>query len=255
MSRVAFNDMVKFVEEVVEKAGLFAGLDLEPLETYQGMDTKVARNIKTPMAAADYRAFRVKGSDKIDKIAYGELHYMKRAKYCSLNLTCGDDYDLPVYACEYDETAKRVSITIDLMPLVDLGAHPQYREKYLDPLGGLWRKACAMEGLTENGRCVVQRRYGPWPWARASMSPYPIDGRLSNTEDRMNILEAVTGYARHWLELLEQAQPMPEGDYREEVLKRKRVMQKYYRDLDPGGEVLKKVVGDAREKVIVSLIF
>ncbi|MCP4714449.1 MAG: hypothetical protein GY868_04970 [Deltaproteobacteria bacterium] len=254
MSRVDFKDMVKFVEEV-EKSGLLSGLDLEPIESYQGMDTGVARNIKTPMAMADYQAFRIKGSDKVDKIAYGELHYMKRAKYCSMNFTCGDDYDLPVYACEYDETAKRLSITVDLMPLVDVGAHPEYRKKYLDPLGGHWRKARVLEGLSVDGRCLVQRRYGPWPWARASMSPYPIDGRLSNTDDRMNVLEAVFGYARTWLELLEQAQPMPEGDYKEEVLKRKRVMQTYYRELDPGGEVLKKVVGNEREKVIVSLIF
>jgi hypothetical protein len=255
MGRVDFKDMVRFVEEVVEKPRLFGNLALEPLTQYLGRDTSEARNIKTPMAEADYQAYRLKGSDKVDKIAYGELHYMKRAKYCSMNMTAGEDYDLPVYACEFDETAKRVSITVDLMPLVDAAVYPEYRRKYLEPLGDIWRSCRKLSGLTEEGRCLVQRRYGPWPWARSSLSPYPIDGRINETEDRVRIIEAVIAYARVWLGLLETATPMPEGDYRQEVLTRRRAMQKYYRDLDPGGEVLKKVVGEEREKLIVSLIF
>jgi hypothetical protein len=255
MGRVDFSDMIRFVDEVIEKPQLLAGLNLEPLTQYLGRDTAEARHIKTPMAEADYQAFRLKDSDKVDKIAYGELHYMKRAKYCSMNMTCGEAYDLPVFACEFDETAKRLSITIDLMPLVDVAVYPEYRRRYLDPLGEIWRSCKTMPGLTEDGRCLVQRRYGPWPWARASLSPYPIDGRINETEDRYRILEAVIGYARLWLRLLEEAAPMPEGDYKQEVLTRRRAMQKYYRELDPGGEVLKKVVGEEREKLIVSLIF
>jgi len=255
MARVDFKDMIHFVEEVVEKRKLFSGLELEPLDSYLGMDTREALDIKKPMATASYKAFRLKGSDKIDKIGYGELHYMKRAKYCSLNMTAGDDYDLPVFACEFDESSKRLSITVDLMPVVDIGAHPQYREKYLDPLSDLWRRYRTLPGLTEEGRCLVQRRYGPWPWARESLSPYPIDGRVSQTEDRPKVLDAVEAYARVWLGLLEKAEPVQDPEYKQEMLVRKRAMQKYYRDLDPGGEVLKKVVGDELERVIVSLIF
>ncbi len=256
MSRVKFEDMINFIEEVVERPNLFGGLDLEPLETYQGMDTSLGRNIKKPMATGDYRAFRLKGSDKVDKIAYGELHYMKRAKYCSMNMTAGDDYDLPIYACEFDESAKRLSITVDLMPVVDTAVYPEYRKKYLDPLADIWRKSRTIPGLTdEDGRCLVQRRYGPWPWARASMSHFPIDGRVPDSSLRTKIFEPVIEFAKVWLGLLENAEPMPEGDYKNEVLTRKRALQKYFRELDPGGEVLKKVVGHEAERLIVSLIF
>ncbi len=255
MARVEFKDMIEFEKELVERHRIFAGLELEPLESYLGMDTRQALEIKKPMATGGYKAFRLKGSGKIDKIGYGELHYMRRAKYCSLNMTVSDDYDLPIFACEFDESSKRLSITVDFMPVVDVGVYPEYREKYLDVLSDVWRKYRTLPGLTEEGRCLVQRRYGPWPWARESLSPYPIDGRIPNPEDRYTVIEVVVAYARTWLKLLEEAQPIPEGDYKQEMITRKRAMQKYYRDLDPGGEVLKKVVGDEMEKVIVSLIF
>jgi hypothetical protein len=32
-------------------------------------------------------------------------------------------------------------------------------------------------------------------------------------------------------------------------------LQKYYRDLDPGGEVIKKLFGEEKMKLFVSLIF
>jgi len=112
-----------------------------------------------------------------------------------------------------------------------------------------------LPGLTEDGRCLVERRYGPWPWARASMSHYPIDGRVYETEDRQQIVEAVIAYAKVWLGLLEKAEPIKDPEYQKEVETRRKAVQKYYRDLDPGGEVLKKIFGDEGEKLIVSLIF
>ncbi len=256
MGRVDFKDMINFAEEVVEKPKLFEGLELEPMDEYLGKDIRPTREIKKPMASAFYRAFRIKGSDKVDKIAFGELHYMNRAKYCSMNMTVSDDYDLPIFACEFDESAKRVSITIDFMPLVDMALYPEYRKKYLDPLSELWRKNRTIPGLTdEEGRCLVQRRYGPWPWARASMSHYPIDGRISNTEDRFKVVETVVSYAKTWIEIMKKAQPVTDDTYKKEMLRRKKAMQHYYRTLDPGGEVLKKIAGEEMEKLIVSLIF
>ncbi len=255
MARVDFKDMVKFTEEVVKKPRLFSDYELVRLDEYLGMDTAPAWNIKKPMAEGGYECYRVKDSDKIDKICYGELHYMKRAKYCAFNMTATDDYDLPIFACEFDETSKRLSLTVDFMPVVDIAVYPEYRKKYLDPLADLWRTYRSIPGLTEEGRCLVQRRYGPWPWARATMSPYPIDGRVTETEVRNKAVEPIVAYARAWLALLDRAQPVPEGDYKQEMLRRKRTMQKYYRDLDPGGEVLKKLFGEEGHKLFVSLVF
>ena len=255
MARVAFNDMIRFTEELVDRRKMFEGLELDPLETYVGMDTRPAWQFKTPLASGFYKPFVLKGSDKIEKITYGELHYMGRVKYCALNFTASDNYDLPILACEFDESAARLSITLDFMPLVDIAVHPEYREKYLDPLGALWRKYRTIPGLTKEGRCLVQRRYAPWPWARATLSPYPIDGRVEEPQDRQAVLEAIVEYASLWLDMMKTAEPITDPAYRQEMITRKAALQKYYRDLDPGGEVLKKIFGEEKKNLFVSLIF
>jgi hypothetical protein len=255
MGRVEYKDMTQFADEIINRYKLFEELDLEPLETYLGMDTKPAWEYKAPMAHGFYRPYRIKGSDKIEKITIGELHYMNRAKYCAMNMTASDDYDLPIFGCEFDQTAPRLAITVDLMPLVDIGAHPEYREKYLDPLAALWRTYRTLPGLTHEGRCLVQRRYAPWAWARESLSPYSLDGRIEEPETRQASIEAVVAYARVWLELMKKAEPIKNPAYKQEMVTRKRALQKYYRDLDPGGEVIKKIFGHEKEKLFVSLIF
>jgi hypothetical protein len=255
MARLTFNDLIPFEDEIINRHRILDELDLEPLDTYQGMDTAPARSFKKPMASGGYSSFRLKGSDKVDKIVYGELHYLNRAKYCAMNMTASDDYDLPIFACEFDETSKRLSVTVDLMPLVDVVVHPEYREKYLDPLADIWRRYRTVPGLTDEGRCLVQRRYGPWPWARETLSPYPIDGRIADPDHRYKSIEAIVAYARVWIDLLKKAQPVTDEGYRREMLIRKRAMQKYYRDLDPGGEVIKKIFGEEQHRLFVSLIF
>ena len=62
-------------------------------------------------------------------------------------------------------------------------------------------------------------------------------------------------YARVWLDLLEKAEPISDPEYKQEMLKRKKTMQKYYRDLDPGGEVMKKIFGEGKHHLFVSLVF
>jgi hypothetical protein len=219
------------------------------------MDTKVAWNFETKMATGFYRPYLIKGSDKIEKITIGELHYMKRAKYCALNMTSSDDYDLPIFVCEWDEMAPRIGVTIDFMPVVDIAVHPEYREQYLNPLAGLWRKYRTIPGFTSGGRCLVQRRYGPWPWARETLSPYSLDGKVEEKEDRYTVLEATVEYAKVWLDLLNKAVPVKDLAYKEEMIRRKQTMQKYYRDRDPGGEVLKHIFGEEKTRLFVSLIF
>jgi len=255
MARVDYKDMIKFTEEIIIKPRLFEGLDLIPLETYEGMDTRGAWEFKTPMATGFYKPFVMKGSTKIEKITYGELHYMRRAIYSAMNMTAGDDYDLPIFSCEFDESAPRIGVTIDLMPVVDIAVHPEYVEKYLSPLAPLWRKYRSLPGLTREGRCLVQRRYGPWPWARETLSPFSLDGRIEEPEDRVKILSAIIDYARVWLEHLKKAEPITDPAYKEEMLARKKTMQKFYRDRDPGGEVIKKIFGEEKHLLFVSLIF
>jgi hypothetical protein len=255
MVRIAFNDMIDFAKVITEDYKLFEGIELVPLETYEGMDTKPAWEFKTPMASGFYKPYLIKDDNKIEKITVGELHYMKRAKYCALNMTASDDYDLPIYACEFDETSGRLGVTIDFMPTVDIAVHPEYLEKYYTPLTDLWRTFRTIPGFSREGRCLVQRRYGPWPWARETLSPFSLDGRVEEKEDREKVVEAIVAYARVWFDLWRNAEPIKDPEYKQEMLKRKKTMHQYYRDLDPGGEVLKKIFGEGKHRLFVSLVF
>lgn len=255
MARVDYKDMIKFTEEVIVKGKIFEGLDLIPLETYAGMDTHSAWEFNTPMANGFYKPFYIRGSDKIEKITYGELHYMRRAIYSTINFTASDDYDLPIFSVEFDESAPRCGATVDFMPVVDLALHPEYQEKYLSPLAGLWRKYRTIPGLTKEDRCLVQRRYAPWPWAREAMSPFSLDGRIEEPEDRAKVIGAIIDYARVWIDLLKKAEPVKDPVYKQEMLTRKKAIQTFYRDRDPGGEVIKKIFGEEQHHLFISIIF
>jgi len=255
MAKVAWNDMVQFEKVIVEDYKLFEGLDLVPLETYEGMDTRPAWEFKAPMASGFYKPYLIKGSDRIEKITIGELHYMGRAKYCALNMTASDDYDLPIYACEFDETAPRVGITTDFMPTVDIAQHQEYREKYYSALAGLWRQYRTIEGLTKDGRCLLQRRYGHAPWARETLSCYLLDGKVEEEEARYQVIEAAVAYIRVWLDHWRKAEPVEDPVYKQEIAKRRKTIKEYYLAHSPGGEMLKKLFGKEKSHLIESLLF
>ena len=169
MARVDYKDMIKFTEEIITKRKLFEGIDLAPLEAYEGMDTHDAWDFKTPMATGFYKPYIIKGSTKVEKITFGELHYMRRAIYSAINMTASDDYDLPIFSCEFDESAPRIGVTVDLMPLVDIAVHPEYRKS-------TWRR------LLPSGENIA-----PFPdlpekaaaWCSGGMGPGPGRGKAS----------------------------------------------------------------------------
>ena len=80
MARVDYKDMIDFAKVILEDYKLFEGIDLVPLETYEGMDTKPAWEFKTPMASGFYKPYLIKGNSRIEKITVGDLHDMRRAK-------------------------------------------------------------------------------------------------------------------------------------------------------------------------------
>lgn len=255
MARVDYKDMIRFKEELFDRHKLLHGLELVPLEVYQGIDTTVLWDFKTPMTEGFYKPFLVRGDDAIEKITIGELHYMKRAIYCSFAITVTDDYDLPLFTCEFDQTAPRISITTDFMPAVDLSLHQEYLEKYYAPLAHLWRKYRAIEGLTSEGRCLLQRRYGHAPWARETLSCFCLDGKVEEEGARRQVIEAVVAYARVWLDHWRTAEPIKDPLYKHEVIRRRKTVKQYYLSRSRGGEMLKKLFGQEKSHLIESLIF
>jgi hypothetical protein len=255
MARVDYKNMIRFRDELVEKHKIFEDMELVPLETYEGMDTRVLWEFKTPMIEGFYKPFQVRGDDKIEKLLIGELHYMKRAIYCSLAITVNDAYDLPLLTCEYDQTAPRITVTVDFMPAVDMSVHQEYREKYYSALAGLWRQYRTIEGLTKDGRCLLQRRYGHAPWARETLSCYLLDGKVEEEEARYQVIEAAVAYIRVWLDHWRKAEPVEDPVYKQEIAKRRKTIKEYYLAHSPGGEMLKKLFGKEKSHLIESLLF
>jgi hypothetical protein len=255
MARVDYKNMIRFRDELVEKHKIFEDMELVPLETYEGMDTRVLWEFKTPMIEGFYKPFQVRGDDKIEKLLIGELHYMKRAIYCSLAITVNDAYDLPLLTCEYDQTAPRITVTVDFMPAVDMSVHQEYREKYYSALAGLWRQYRTIEGLTKDGRCLLQRRYGHAPWARETLSCYLLDGKVEEEEARYQVIEAAVAYIRVWLNHWRKAEPVEDPVYKQEIAKRRKTIKEYYLAHSPGGEMLKKLFGKEKSHLIESLLF
>jgi hypothetical protein len=255
MARVDYKNMIRFRDELVEKHKIFDNMELVPLETYEGMDTRVVWEFKTPMIEGFYKPFQVRGDDKIEKLLIGELHYMKRAIYCSLAITVNDAYDLPLLTCEYDQTAPRITVTVDFMPAVDMSVHQEYREKYYSALAGLWRQYRTIEGLTKDGRCLLQRRYGHAPWARETLSCYLLDGKVEEEEARYQVIEAAVAYIRVWLDHWRKAEPVEDPVYKQEIAKRRKTIKEYYLAHSPGGEMLKKLFGKEKSHLIESLLF
>jgi len=255
MARVDYKNMIRFRDELVEKHKIFEDMELVPLETYEGMDTRVIWEFKTPMIEGFYKPFLVRGDDKIEKLLIGELHYMKRAIYCSLAITVNDEYDLPLLTCEYDQTAPRVTVTVDFMPAVDMSVHQEYREKYYTALAGIWRQYRTIEGLTKDGRCLLQRRYGHAPWARETLSCYLLDGKVEAEEARYQVIEAAVAYIRVWLDHWRKAKPVNDLAYKQEIVKRRKTIKEYYLAHSPGGEMLKKLFGQEKSHLIESLLF
>jgi hypothetical protein len=255
MARVDYKNMIRFRDELVEKHKIFDNMELVPLETYEGMDTRVLWEFKTPMIEGFYKPFQVRGGDKIEKLLIGELHYMKRAIYCSLAITVNDAYDLPLLTCEYDQTAPRITVTVDFMPAVDMSVHQEYREKYYSALAGLWRQYRTIEGLTKDGRCLLQRRYGHAPWARETLSCYLLDGKVEEEEARYQVIEAAVAYIRVWLDHWRKAEPVEDPVYKQEIAKRRKTIKEYYLAHSPGGEMLKKLFGKEKSHLIESLLF
>jgi len=255
MARVDYKNMIRFRDELIEKHKIFEDMELVPLETYEGMDTRVLWEFKTPMIEGFYKPFQVRGDDKIEKLLIGELHYMKRAIYCSLAITVNDAYDLPLLTCEYDQTAPRITVTVDFMPAVDMSVHQEYREKYYSALAGLWRQYRTIEGLTKDGRCLLQRRYGHAPWARETLSCYLLDGKVEEEEARYQVIEAAVAYIRVWLDHWRKAEPVEDPVYKQEIAKRRKTIKEYYLAHSPGGEMLKKLFGKEKSHLIESLLF
>jgi hypothetical protein len=255
MARVDYKNMIGLAEELFERHKLFEGMELVPLETYKGMDTRGLWEFKTPMTTGFYKPYTVEGDDKIEKLMIGELHYMKRAIYGSLAITATGEYDLPLFTCEFDQTAPRATIAVDFMPAVEMSIHQEYRERYYTPLAPLWRKYRTIEGLTKDGRCLLQRRYGHAPWARETLSCYCLDGKVEEEAARYQVLEAVVAYARVWLDHWREAKPVDDPGYKQEIMKRRKTIKQYYLANSPGGEMLKKLFDAEKSHLIESLLF
>jgi hypothetical protein len=148
-----------------------------------------------------------------------------------------DDYDFPVLATTWDESAKHVHMIADFMPLKDLTMNEWYLEKYLDPFEPQYKQYTdLLDAPPEH-----------LSWFRAISSPYVIAGRPKADPDRAvmkRALDCICMYAKYWLEeIVAKAEPITDPKHKEQVKARKEKIKDIYRRKDPGGPVMVAIFG------------
>jgi len=69
------------------------------------------------------------------------------------------------------------------------------------------------------------------------------------------VIEAVVAYARVWLDLWREAEPIKDPVYKQRVVARRKTVKEYYLARSRGGEMLKKLFGPEKSHLIECLIF
>jgi hypothetical protein len=206
----------------------FKGLNLKLLTEIEGQDMTPLLEIDRPMTFGTIRPY---GSDKIEKLT---TMWVLISKSIAGGFWMGwpnDDYDFPALVLAWEESKKRLHVIIDVMPLVDCVEYPEYREKYLDGIDPVYMKYRDLIGLPST-----------YNWFRAQSGPYHIfDGPGSQREKS---LQCEVEYGKYWSQVVQKAEPMEDGPYKQYVNKRKKMIMDQLRKNDPLGAVLIRTMGN-----------
>ena len=217
--------------------------DFEPLEEIGGINiAQHKKEVEEKLKEQGMASMRRGGSqyvsgDKIEKLHFGWT-IIRDAMLIS---TCmgwpTDEYDFPVLATTWDESAKHVHMIADFMPLTDLVMNEWYLEKYLDPFESIYKQ------YTD----LLDAPPEQLSWFRALSSPYVIAGRPKADPDRARMkraLDCIVTYIKYWLEeIVAKAEPITDPQYKEQVKARKEKIKDIYRRKDPGGAVATAILG------------
>jgi hypothetical protein len=207
----------------------FRELQLKRLTSVEGEDlTPVQEMIRRPMCEGTFRHFH---NQKIEKLA---LMWVLISKSIAGGSWVGwptDDYDFPALIIAWEESKKRLHIIIDLMPIADCVEYEWYREKYLDGIEPVYNEYKDLIGPNSTYR-----------WFRAMQGPYHIFDGPGEKRDRS--LQCEIEYIKQWVRVVQDAEPVQDAQYKQYVIRRKKILQTQLRQRDPLGSVLMRTLGD-----------
>ncbi|XP_016435365.1 phytochromobilin:ferredoxin oxidoreductase, chloroplastic [Nicotiana tabacum] len=153
------------------------------------------------------------------------------------------EFDLPIFCANFFTAAKMNIIVLDLNPLHDVMDQEDYKEKYykgLIPLGLKysellpWGGKLTSESLKFFSPIVI--------WTRFSSSPY----------NHSVLFSAFKDYYKAWLELMDRSEEETDAS---QVDRNREAQHRYLTwraEKDPGHGVLKRLVGEALAKDVIS---
>lgn len=216
--------------------------DFEPLEEISGINIaqhkkEVEEKLKEQGMPPRKGGRQYFTGEKIEKMNVG----WSSIRDAMLIATClgwpKDEYDFPVFATTWDESAKHVHMIADFIPLTDLVMNEWYLEKYLDPFEPIYKQYLDL----------LDAPPGNLSWFRALSSPYVITGRPKADPERTTMkraLECMITFLKYWLdEIVAKAEPVTDPQYREQVKARKEKIKEIYRRKDPGGPYVTALLG------------
>lgn len=211
------------------------------MDEYKGMDISFLRDfrVEDPPSRIALKCFKV---DKLDKIFLSYQDYMGQMVAIGCTIWPEDEYALPGFAADWNETPTHIYTNLDFKPLADCGCDLGYLKKYLDPLEPLWKKYKDTPGFEQH----------QWSWVRAMSSPYNIRRRarqeLDNREKRS---EMQIEYLKVYIELWKESTPQ-NLDYMKVLNKKKKVMRESYKDRDPlRGAMIKSFGTEIAERILM----
>jgi len=232
---------------LLEKAWeIIKGWNLKPLKSFEGVDLEEIRRIEKPLMSAGTEHYC---TDKLEKIHLGWWYYMpKNPRITQTFVICpSDEYDLPLFISDLDERAHGSSLIVDLWPTVDPVAEEWYKEKYYDGLRALYKKYWDL-----GPQKIVH--HPDLDWWRMIRSVFELNIEVP-LQSREVLIPMFTDYLKYYSELYEKAEPVKEPKIREQIIKRKRFMRKWFRDRDPAKGVIIRALGPELErKVMIGLL-
>lgn len=240
------SDTVAFTR-VLDRVGSMAQAALSPCQVFSwnGLDISDIVAVDTPEATGFVRCCT---AEKILKLYQQRFVFFGQLCVEVFGIVPAREYDLPIFMFDWSETADGIFFACDFFPTDDPGRNRDYLENYLyRPLEEIYQDCSTIPGLKPS----------PLHWVRAISSPYMITGSVEKTPRRNvgRLFSCATGYLSAWLGLWETARPRDiDSPAMQAILKRRRVLNRLYRENDPGIGSINKFIGEEKGHKVLEVI-
>ncbi len=241
--RVASADK-KFTPILQHLTGLLH--EINPVQVFEhaGTDITSLDEFELEGEKCFYRAYK---AEKLEKIGISRMNFYGSMVADVLVITPGQNYDIPYYVMDWDESDEHIFFICDLMPSDDPGRNLQHLQSYLyEPLDDLYQIYSSIDGMKPS----------VFHWVRAIHSPYLVTGTVEKSGNNIDkLFQCAVDYFNAWLKIYKDAQSQnPKANYMKLIHERRRMIRVLYKENDPGVGSLNKFLGDKMADVALSII-